>query len=207
MVRSEVGKWRGGREPLRLDDPAAFAADGLEAEGTPTDRHEDGPPPCPFCGFADSTCGHLLVAADRTFMEFHGPEFERHVGPAEELLQRAVGPCLARLARLPPARRNHLVAAIQPPRLRALLRDTLEGWPEPPEEDDDTVLEDGPRWDYVEEILLSAGDTVGLPWDFEGTPGQPSQMIDFWSSDPAGSAREARRLILEDVAALDRLLA
>lgn len=200
MVRNATGD--GYRDPSPLETSMAAFGDA----GADDERRADGPPPCPFCGFADSSCGHLLVAADRTFMEFHGQDFDRHVAPAEDLLWRAIGPTLGRLARLPVARRNLLLAALQPPRLRALLREALEEWPVPPDDDDESLLEDGPRWDYLEEVLLSAGDTVGLPWDIEGGPGQSSAMIDFWSSDPAGAAQEARQLILSDVAALDRLL-
>lgn len=182
------------------------------ARGKAGDGHGDGvagrgPPPCPFCGSDDPNCGHLVVAADRTFMEFSGTDFERYVGPAEDLLRRAVPLCLAHLARLPKDRRDALLAAVEPPRLRGLLADLAAAWPALAEDELGTIPWDRPRWDYLGEILLSAGDTVERTWAFDGGSGPSSERADFWSSRPSAAAREARRLILADVAALDRLLA
>ena len=181
--------------------------DRREADGSlEPEPSSGGAPPCPFCGWQDPNCGHLLVAADRTYLEFLGRHFDEQVEPAVDLLVQAVGPGLARVGRLAPEERDRLLARVDPPRLRALLVDTLAEWPELPEDGDAIAPGDRALWDYLEEILLSSADTIALAWEFHGRPGERSAMVDFWSSNPAHAAREARRLLREDVVALDRLL-
>jgi hypothetical protein len=167
---------------------------------------DGGPSPCPFCEAESRCCEHLLVAADRTLHLFRGEELHRQVRPAERRLDRAIAAFLIRLARLPAAWQRKAVSDVEPSRLRHALFGVLASRPVPSGDGLDPVLVGNVRWEYLEEILFQGRDTVGLPWDFEGGPGLASDGIDFWSSDPSRAAREAARLILEDAAAVDRLL-
>ncbi len=161
--------------------------------------------PCPYCRAEGDPCEHLLVAADRTFGEYDGEAFARYVDPALARLERALGGFLARVARLPRARRDRFLARVEPARLRALLYDVIAEWPDP-EDEDLALLETRARWDYLEGILLSCGDTLALEWSVEDGPGLSTDRVDFWSGDPAAAAREAARLIQEDVAGVEALL-